>query len=305
MSSLKIYFKSHNTENDTLLTSDVDRSHLPIFYANNCDIYVTQSVWDANTGNLGIDIGSSWSFIDPCVAASLDDSNRPDIGLLPMFNCGYCCYFIGSDDVNGVHKIGLPPTTELSLTKVDFVSVESEAPATPINEKTGLHYVQLNTPSGQNILVANYSQAGELGNTQQFVNMLYIISQLITLSSSGGGLPFILLVSIKATASEMRSSVTSNFPMLSVFPNYPLITDTNLTSSTSLSVQNNYMIITNSLNIGVKVVPPITPVKYNAVEFGALIVTVNNIPTSTSFTSNQSLVNFNTKPELVTLSLDL
>lgn len=305
MSSLKIYFKSHNPLNDTINNADLDRSHLPIFYANNCNLYVSQNVFDSNwqlaTGRGAI--GSTWTYIDPCNTTNNSPDNSPDIGLLPLFTCAYVTYATinGGDDPNGVHKIALPPTTPFTMESTSFIQSTTEVAGTPVGTFTGLQLLQLSNLTGNNVLIGSYTQFGTYDNPQQFTNMTAVINQIINQSSSLGMIPFILLVNFNTTPQTMRNTITSAFPSLKFYPTSQSNTQTIFNNTTTITISNQYMIITNNCNINVdNIIPPLTPQHYNVSEPGALIISVENIVGGkTSNNSSRSISDFRLKPNPV------
>lgn len=306
MSNLKIYYKCHDELNQTPTGADWDRSHLPVFYAKDCHIYVSQNVVDANWNYLtNKDLTATWTYIDPGV---IDPDYIPsEISLLPSFCCSYACYRDSLPNTGrGVHKMGIPTDSPLTLTALGYNPVTTEAPGTTNNYRTGLHWSIFKTPSGLSILICNYTQRGDVGS-QNLINATEIVKFAKMLSINNGGIPYVIMCEYRTQpySENIVATLKHDHPELIISPQGPnFITRVTDFVPGRLDITNQCLIL-SSTPITIKSIPPMTPCPYVKYENSAIIVELTNINIGSvgGLTSNSEAF-FNVKPNGITLAAE-
>lgn len=296
--NVKIYYKVHNIQNIIPDVSDCDRSHLPVFYGKECDIYTSGLSWDPHPSNPVLKTnGEIYTFIDPAAVVS-SAPEQSEIGLLPSFNASYAVISASTSDTVAslVTKVGFTPDTTLDMIAHGFNPEAVSVFPLPNGGKVGLHYVHIKLNSGQDFVYGHYEQLGDPTEPQKF-NIITAISQIRAYAESVKA-PFIFIVNSAYPISSLIPTIVGSFPLsFGVYPRNRMITNCLLTDSTTLAIQNKYLVVANGIDVDIEIIPPLNSVKYNKQEQNAIIVTLKNLKIGEGTTSNATAVkNFLLQP---------
>lgn len=300
--SIKIYYKIHNIQNIDA-TSDWDRSHLPIFYAKNCDIYTSAFSYDTNP-DITKNNGDTWTFIDPstCLPSAPLASS---INLLTSFTCSYACIApeaFTDAETSLVGKIGMRPDTVLNIVEHGFFTDPIQATGTPTGNKCGCHYTYLQSSIGQSFVYGHYEQLGNAVELQLTLATQQV--KRIAEYAASKNAPFVIIIKSNSNIVALANELKSELPQYFRYPKNLIYTNVSQSSPTLLTASNNIAIVTAGIDIDIENIPPQTPIVYAHDEQNALILTLKNIQKATHTEAvGTSVQNFNLEPKTVTLNI--